>query len=154
MRRLLVLDCDGVINEFCLSVGGIPVAKWSKDSCVEQLNRIIAECEPEIVISSNWRRYVHEGHMTIDGFRILMMAIGVRRTERIISITADGPLAERGRQIREWLRSCDPYPDKIVALDDMELGHAAWGIPLVQTDGRVGLTEKDADRVIAMLKGD
>lgn len=146
------LDLDGVINEFCPSFGGIPVARWSKPECVDQLNRVVAEAGCDVVIASTWRKYVYQGHMTLEGFRILMMALGVRHTERIVGFTPDGRLADRGSQVREWWRA-NPQYDRLVAIDDMSLGYDDWGIKLVQTDGRVGLTAADADRAIALLRG-
>lgn len=153
MSSVLALDLDGVVNEFCPSSGGIPVARWSKPECVEQLNRVVAEADCDVVIASTWRHYVYQGYMNLQGFRVLMMAIGFWDSVRIVGFTPDGPLFHRGRQIREWW-GANPRYDRLVAIDDMELGHAEWGINLVQTDGRVGLTAEDADRAIALLRGD
>jgi hypothetical protein len=78
---------------------------------------------------------------------------GFQHGHRVVGVTAAGPLRRRGEQIREWWRA-NPQYDRVVAIDDMELGHQQSGIPLVQTDGRVGLTALDADRVISLLKGE
>lgn len=150
---MIALDLDGVINEFCYSAGG-HIGPWAKPECVAQLDRILDTADAQVVLSSTWRGLVHEGDMTVRGFGWLLMTHGMREYRRLVGVTPrQDPLKDRGTEIRAWWRQ-NPQYDRLVAIDDMDLGHAAWGIPLVQTDGRVGLTAADADRVIAMLKGE
>ena len=62
-----------------------------------------------------------------------------------------GKLYHRGYQIQEWL---DRHPEvtKYVVVDDMDLCINECGHPFVQTEGYLGLTEKDGDRIIEMFK--
>jgi hypothetical protein len=62
---------------------------------------------------------------------------------------------ERGIQVSEWLAiNLDeraPRPPYVV-IDDLDLGISGLGHPFVHTDGKVGLTDADADKAIALLK--
>jgi hypothetical protein len=158
MQAILFLDMDGVVNEFRCdgSFDSTDPSCWVKPACVRQLDRIIDETGCAVVISSTWRLYVHLGHMTPRGFAVMMMTHGMRNHPKIIGVTPrDGKLEDRGQECRSWLRNRRPEGGcRFVAIDDLDLGFAEWGIPLVQTDGRVGLTSQDADRAIAILKGE
>lgn len=67
---------------------------------------------------------------------------------------ADG---ERGRQCRKWLDEWAALGKMVVAVtayaavDDDDDGFAEAGIPAVITDGKVGLTAADADKLIELL---
>lgn len=57
----------------------------------------------------------------------------------------------RGDQIARYLREHGP-PAAYVVLDDEDFGITAAGHPLVQTDGAVGLTERDARKAVRLLR--
>jgi len=151
-KAVLALDVDGVLNEFSWDAGG-HIGPWAKAECVEQLDRIVVEAGCDIVLVSTWRSLVNNGLMTPRGFGALLMTHGMKEAHRLVGVTARGRLADRGEQVRAWWRA-NPQYDRLVALDDMNLGYDDWGIKLVQTDGRVGLTAADADRAIAILRGE
>jgi DNA-binding XRE family transcriptional regulator len=151
---LIFLDIDGVLNgrEF------LAEAKLCKinPECVRNLNRIMTATDARVVLSSAWRYMIHGHAMTLDGFHYLLRTHGMlgslnRQDKLIIDLTCrDEDILERPDQIRAWLRSNGHRGDqRYVVLDDLD---ADWGeLNIVQIDDRVGLTEADADRAIAML---
>ena len=126
-----------------------------------QLNRVIAATDCKLVISSAWRYLVHNKHMTLTGLENLLLTHGVNCHERVIGITRmDRNLSdkhERGKQIHDYLNNleasvCGPSDRYAVVDDDGEIGIPEAGHPFVQTDGKVGLTASDADRLIELLQ--
>lgn len=154
MPGIVFLDWDGVANHFSWDAAG-HAGPFGRPECIAELNRIAAEPGVRFVVASSWRGLVHSGDMTLAGLRVLFRSHGFRGD--IIGVTPAGPLVERGEQIRRWIReertAARMTNEPFVAIDDMDFGHTAWGVPLVQTDGRQGITRQDADRVIAKLKG-
>lgn len=171
MNRFVFLDIDGVLNahEWDSEVlcGQIHADK------VRRLNRILRETGSRIVLSSAWRYIIHRGEATLTGMEWLFRSHGIL-ADRLIGITGrDVELErakyegcpenwphtnERGRQIREWIVGAGwrHYGEsgRHVVIDDMDLGITEAGHPFVQTDGKVGLTDADAERAIAILMRD
>lgn len=175
--HILFLDIDGVLNAHQydpeIACGQIYREK------VEILNRILRVTDARIVLSSAWRYIVFREEANLMGMEWLfrshgMLAgrlIGITRRDTMIRGTYDGtpknwPLSnERGQQIIEWLEG---HPTRVAycVLDDggtvdgtpdgewTDLGITAAGHPVVWTKSSVGLTEADADRAIAILKGE
>lgn len=161
--QLIFLDIDGVLNWHQKLPGsmysGITLALAGK------FNRLLTSVpESKIVISSSWRYLILRGEMTLKGFEMLLQICGVNCRGRVIAHTiADGEiqdepahddpeawhlagLAMRRGQILKMLEELKPT--HFVVLDDLPLA----GVPnLVQTDGQVGLTDRDVDRAIQML---
>lgn len=160
----LFLDIDGVLNghEFDPAVmcGQIHPDK------VARLNRVLVATDCRIVLSSAWRYLVHRGEMNLRGMEWLLRShgvladrlVGITRADLMIRVVYDGQPAtwphtnERGHQISDWLMgdnrwTCQPY----AVVDDMDLGISEAGHPFVMTDGKVGLTVADADRLIELL---
>lgn len=172
---LLYLDIDGVLNDhqplpngYC---GLVPV-------CVQNLCKILVELpDVNIVLSSAWRYIMHKRDITPRGFEYLMMIFGAPYDvihERIVTCTdtdehtcldvglmeADAELdyewlKENGMDLRvlqierssEWL-FCGRSDGVYAILDDLPLDSPH----LIQTDGAIGLTEADADRVIEYFR--
>lgn len=162
-ESILFLDIDGVLNshDFCPKAMCGPIHRDK----VDHLNRILVATDAKVVLSSAWRYIAHRGEANLAGLDWLLRShglhagrlIGFTREDTLMqrSPTWDGstpwPVAnERGEQILDWLRF---HPaGRIAVLDDLDLGITAVGLPLVQTNGSVGLTGSDADRVIELLK--
>jgi hypothetical protein len=155
--KVLFLDIDGVLNGH----------DWDDEAkscnirreCVKHLNRVVSETGCRIVVSSSWRYMVHGGQMTLTGFWYMLRTHGLtgHGSQVIIDVTRkdDEPvnpddLFERGRQVGEWLSEHQGI-EAFVAVDDEDLGFSEYDIQAVITDGAVGLTDADADRLIAML---
>lgn len=150
--KIIFLDFDGVINN---SANG---TRWDRyepqiDNCnIRPLNRIILETEAQIVISSTWRQYIHNGYMNEWGMYILLRSHGLTSSAKILGTTRASKFSEcgpRSHQIRDWLKENEH--GRFVILDDW--WHAGEGFPdnFIQTNETTGLTELDADRAIEIL---
>lgn len=153
---IIFLDIDGVLNDHTAD----PIAESATllPRCVEQLNRIIDATDCRIVLVSAWRYMVSNAAITLHGFEYLLRTHLIHAKGRLIGMTRSDwessgiQSSERGRQVQEWLDQHHASGiGRYVAIDDLDLGYSEFGIPLVDTDGRVGLTEVEADKVIAIL---
>ncbi len=112
---------------------------------------MLGETGCDIVLSSAWRYLVHEKAMTLGGFECLLRSHGVECRHKIVGLTRkdrhiEDP-TERGREVFEYVKN---YKVKRYAIvDDLDLGFG--GMPFVQTDGKVGMTAGDADKLIELL---
>lgn len=134
MNEVLFLDFDGVL----LPSRG---RGYTADSeAVFQLNRIIKEINPFIVISSSWKR------MNCD-FEELLADWGVKNP-RLQGTTdnLNGLFVRRGHEIESWLRWNTWCTDFLILDDEADMCHL-WK-HLIQTNPETGITKKDADRVI------
>lgn len=159
--KILFLDIDGVLNDHGQMMNlycGIHPDK------VERLNTIINATNCYIVISSAWRYMILGGDMTIRGFEHMLVSHGVNCCQRIIGHTpSDNDVDTRGKQITEWINNGLPpimaqfktAHFKYVVVDDLnkEIGIqiSEAGHPLVQTNGDIGLTDSDVERIISIL---
>jgi len=161
MSKLIFMDVDGVLNDHeRVPFSEMPANYTSiTQRCVANFNRIILACEAVVVLSSSWRYLILNEHMSIHGFQTLLTSHGVRG--HLISHTrADAKLDNddyepRWMQIRDWLKEPLNHKGQKVSIDRYCIidddPDAFGGRPGVQTNGAVGLTEKDADEAIAIL---
>jgi hypothetical protein len=142
-RKIIFLDIDGVLNCFG--------DRWAKIDAMpaKLLNDIVAATDAKLVISSTWRGVVHSGHMDLHGFAYMLRSHGINAD--VVGVTTTNDEADgRGWQIRSWLAGkydgieswcvIDDNPDKLMRT-----------MPLVRTDGDVGLTLEDAQTAIEIL---
>lgn len=162
--KILFLDIDGVLNAhepFDREVGSCRIY-YDK---VQRLNHVLRKTGAVIVLSTAWRYLILNGNMKLSGFDWLLRSHGVLGN-RIIGHTAadtihDGtwngvagtwPIHnERGKQITGWLARNQEQVDYYAVVDDLDLGIREEKHPFVQTDGKVGLTDTNADELIALL---
>lgn len=153
--RIIFLDMDGVLNAYQPFSGSVP--EYNPEifpKCVRAFNRIIRHTDARIVLSSAWRNLIHFQHMSLHGFGIMLRTHGVKG-ELIGYTRADEGDEPRWRQIADWLK--DPRlqggqkieVSRYAILDDTS--EAFGGRPGVQTNGAVGLSVKDANKVIRIL---
>lgn len=149
-RRVLFLDIDGVLN-------GHRYDERAQSSTldkgpVDALNRVIDATDCRIVLSSAWRYMILGRAMTLRGFDYMLRTHGVWSADRLLSLTvADEDIQGRGNQIREWL-SGRPEIATWAVVDDMICSSMEWlESRFVRTDPDKGLTDSDADRLIALL---
>jgi hypothetical protein len=149
---VLFLDMDGVLNGHDHDEGA--ESNTLRPDCVARLNRVLAETGCSVVMSSAWRYMVLNGAMTLSGFGYMLRTHGIRVPGRLIGTTGRDTQTEdpdeRGRQIKAWLAE-HPEVTRYAVVDDMALGFE--GMPVVRTDGARGLTDADADALIALLRG-
>lgn len=155
-NRVLFMDVDGVLNSHERNAHNAFFG--IRPDCMARLNRVIAETDPQIVVSSAWRYMVLHGAMQIHGLDYLFCTHGLRRGEgiRVMGCTpSDEEYPERGEQILRCWQAFQPRVEHWAVVDDdpmnMQLGEHQWR--LVRTDGSVGMTDADADRLIRILKG-
>ncbi len=161
--KALFLDTDGVLNTRDFNAAALCAPIHPEK--VARLNRVLRATDARVVLSSSWRYLVHNGEMTRSGLEWLYRSHGLL-ADRLIGVTRPDKLVggvvephERGRQVAEFVRWWNDgprlgLPDKcrvFAAVDDVDDGFTAEGIPFLQTDGGVGLTDADADRLIELL---
>lgn len=165
--KVLFLDIDGVLNGH----------EWDDEAkscnirreCVRRLNRVVRETGCKVVLSSAWRYIVLGGDMTLRGFGYMLRTHGLTAEGGTMNLIvghteadADPPGAdgERAGQVRKWLDEWNgpfhshPKATTYAVVDDDDDGFTAAGMPCVITDGGRGLTDADADRLIALLNGE
>lgn len=155
---VLFLDIDGVLNNHVMNAHS--ESNTLLPECVEEFNRILLEVQPRVILSSAWRYMVSAGAMTLPGFAYMLRTHGVHKliSQLLYGVTrSDEVLPTRGSQIRRWLDDSNAVFSLVrsfVVLDDAPAGMCFNPVAdrLVKTDGNVGLTETDADRVIEMLR--
>lgn len=159
---LLFLDLDGCLNTHDVDpevlCGHIHTDK------VARLNYILRETDARIVLSSAWRYIVYRNEMTLAGMDWLFRSHGIL-AGRLIGITREDTMVreiytgdpstwpmvnERGQQITDW-RAENGHAGPYVVIDDLDLGISEAGHPFVWCDGKVGLTDEQAEVCIGLL---
>ena len=137
--KVLFLDVDGVLNS------DTTVEQWEGYMYVDKkkiarLQSILKKTGAEIVLSSTWRTRatMQEG----------LRQAGLRWCSQTPNLEG---YDSRGAEVALWLTE-HPEVERYVILDDIGNGFMDDQRPyFVQTDPAVGLTEKDAKRVISLL---
>lgn len=159
--KILFLDIDGVLNDHGQMMNlycGIHRDK------VDLLNEVIDATDCYIVISSAWRYMMLGGEMTVQGFEYMLLSHGLKCHNRIIGHTpSDEDVDTRGKQITEWINIILPEvlqekgisSYKAVVVDDLDkekgIQITESGHVLVQTNGKIGLTDENVNRIIEIL---
>lgn len=161
MREAIIfLDIDGCLNDHKAHANGYC---GTVPHCVASFNRILAAVpEARIVITSAWRYIAGFSDVTTAVMENVLLTHGVNCYELVKDFTRKDiskDRTDRGPQIMEWLwAKAGPqhlsHPPFLVVIDDKDLEITAMNLPFVQTDGNVGLTDADADRAIAILRGE
>lgn len=155
---VIFLDIDGVLNhpgvyaECAKRPGRTRPVDWLDRACVARINTICARTGAAVVISSGWRRYLGM-EAAVDVLREGGLSAVVRGAtpEAPFPELPDAVLLMRWGEIRAWL---DAHSDvtQWVVVDDLALQDVPEG-RFVRTDGAVGITDADADRIAAALGG-
>jgi hydroxymethylpyrimidine pyrophosphatase-like HAD family hydrolase len=150
MIKVLFLDIDGVLNTdrqqwHCQMNCITPIDEFGYEfdhKAVDNLATILEETGAEIVISSSWKFL---------GLQTLQKMWEDRKLPgTILDITPDGK--SKGWEIDEWLMECESQVNRYAIIDDendilpKQLNH------FVQTNSQFGITCKDAERVITILR--
>lgn len=169
--RVLFLDFDGVLNSasFFLKRGHEAADCEGKDwslaqldaECVKRLDRVVEKTDCRIVISSTWR--LGDTLADLHGF---LVAKGLRDDGRVIGKTPNGfndpELRDfggrllRATEIGSWLKTNGKGYDveRFAIVDDDYDAGVGYAPQFVQTDVGVGLTDADAERLVAILLRD
>jgi len=164
INKIIFLDVDGVLNDHAFDPE-ILCGQIHRDK-VQLLNGVLRATGAKIVLSSAWRYIVYRNEMNLMGLEWLFRSHGLladrligitRRDEMIRGIYNGVPSSwpatnERGEQIADWLAEND-HGGTYAVVDDLDLGISAAGHPFVRTDGKVGLTEREAAELVRLLGG-
>lgn len=162
--KVLFLDIDGVLNTDHRHIDPVLCAK---------VERVLDTTGAVVVLSSAWRNLIEAPMGTPEHYaeaRALLVGNGMteRLFESIVSQTRNlmewdaddcvhlmvgGERGHRAREITDWLTYWKGKVDAWAVVDDMGL----WvdGLPAghtVITSGRTGITDADADELIALLQ--
>lgn len=145
--KLIFLDIDGVLNsqEFWarhVAAGGRGGLDGIDDLAVRRLNHLVVVSGAYVVISSYWRFY------GMEAIQIILTQKGA--TFRLSGHTTYQRAATRGEEIAAYLADLEPTPSFVILDDDDDMGDLADH--LIQTDHRVGLTDEDVTRALAILQ--
>lgn len=150
--RILFLDVDGVLNRVsgdtdaqyaCGQVG----AGFLDADLMFQLRRVVRATGCKLVLSSAWRHWYKEPDCSL---RHVLAAFGLIVADETPEI---GTMRKylRGEEIAEWLRAHSSAVERYAIVDDDSDMLPEQQARFVRTDERHGLTEADADRLIALL---
>lgn len=148
--KVLFLDIDGVLNTdrqhwHCQMNGVTPVDEFGYEfapKAVNNLTTIFEETGAEIVISSSWKFL---------GLQTLQKMWKDRNLPgSILDITPDGD--NKGWEIDEWLLKHKGQVNGYAIIDDENDMQPEQQGHFVQTNSQFGITLKDAERVITILR--
>lgn len=150
MIKVLFLDIDGVLNTdrqqwHCQMNCITPIDEFGYEfdhKAVDNLATILEETGAEIVISSSWKFL---------GLQTLQKMWEDRKLPgTILDITPDGK--SKGWEIDEWLMECESQVNRYAIIDDENDILPKQLNRFVQTNSQFGITCKDAERVITILR--
>lgn len=146
MNPVLFLDFDGVLNSerFFVRRGKNFTTTATRDDIdpdsVQILKWILEKTQAQLVISSSWR-LMFDVDKVLDQFG-LPKSVG--KTPEINNAT-------RGEEIQAWLNA-HPECQRWLILDDEDDMLPEQFSAFFQTDPRVGLTKKVAERIVRFLE--
>lgn len=148
MEKILFLDIDGILNSeysckhptMQYKLGQDDTADTFDVNCVNRLINIIDKTGAKIVISSSWRKLFDKDEI-----------IEYLKKHGIIGVVGFTPDLKhhRGFEIQAWLDEHKDIDKFVILDDDDDMFHLSS--KLVKTDWKLGLQEKDMDKVIEML---
>mmetsp|Transcript_8083 Transcript_8083/g.12363 ORF Transcript_8083/g.12363 Transcript_8083/m.12363 type:complete len:177 (-) Transcript_8083:248-778(-) len=160
---IIFLDIDGVLLPFGgeRSTSEISCSGLFPDRTIEAFNAILKECPSSlIVLSSTWRVSQEFCQQILQAFRDYAKTNdGEFLPTQFYDVTNINNHSERQWEIHDWLSSSQNI-EAWIALDDEELIEgdtnkkycSEFQDHVVKTASHVGLTKKDAETAILLLK--
>ena len=157
--KAIFLDIDGVLNcssskSRCGSLLGVDKAK------VKILAEIVDSTGADLILSSSWKvGWEPKGrYSAYDEPHAKYLDAHLKKKGGLVckDKTRERNLAERGMGIKSYLLLHPEYTEWIVIDDEIFGDYPSRGIlpHLIKTDAAKGLTKKDADAAIKMLRGE
>ncbi len=163
---LVVSDFDGVLNRRDQWVKYDEVRRnkqfgraWYIPWCakrmldatmVGRLARLCVEGDAHLVISSSWR-----DEYALGEFADMLGVHGFPRERVLGKIGREGNgYGNRGEAIARWIRRSGNDVRAHVILDDCTHEQGIAGDAVIRTDADVGLTDRDVERALAILRGE
>ncbi len=158
--NILFLDIDGVLNstqwynsDSCIALGK-SVKRYFDPVCVGNLNRIVAETQCRVIISSSWRLLKE-----LQELQNIFYVVGFKgkiygKTPMSSSYNMENPIP-RGLEIQEWLDShTNKFKSSIkyAILDDEDDFLESQKPYFFQTDFNIGLDDTLAEKIISFYK--
>ena len=148
------VDIDGVLNthendhkkSYYANIYNLKEIIFPKK--IKLLNKIVNECNPTFVISSHWRKYG-----SLYAFNKLFKSLGFKSVFECATEFEGMEHLDRWNQIKKVL---DEYkPKKYVILDDKSINEKGTfdNKNLIHVNKKTGLTKKDIEKAIELLKG-
>ena len=117
---------------------------------VGRLARLCVEGDAHLVISSSWR-----DEYDLFEFADMLGVHGFPRERVLGKIGREGAgHGNRGEAIRRWIHLAGNDVRAHVILDDRTHEEGIEGLTVVRTDTDVGLTDRDVERALAILRGE
>lgn len=156
--KVIFLDIDGVLNsqEFLQKNKSESIDRRN----VSVLKNVIDKTGAVIVMSSAWRLWFDDNMMPKEGDSQYLYDILSEFGIKIFAKTPDFSTEEirakktfshvKAKEILAWLNENQSI-DKYAVIDDLDLINEEVNVHMVRTNGQVGITEDDANRVIDMI---
>ena len=167
MKKILFLDFDGVLNterhhEHCYENGIVPVDRYGyafDPEAVANLKLIIDETGADIVVSSSWKFWGLSAmtdmweERNLPG-KVIGITPNTMSDEMLLNANLEDwdAMAGKGHEIKEWLSKNGKDVIQYAILDDVCDMLPDQQDHFVQINPVVGITEEDAEKVIAILK--
>lgn len=167
--RIVFADFDGVLNRRDQWVPQADVVRhkaagrggyvaWCAEGMLDptmvgRLARLCVEGGARLVVSSGWRF-----EYTFDEIVAMLAAHGFPGNvpRGMLGAEGDGH-GNRGDAIRAWLHFASQvghHIERHVVLDDRTWEQGITGDSVIRTDADVGLTDRDVERALAILRGE
>lgn len=151
--KVIFLDVDGVLNNRYTAARSPGGYRGVSDELIRNVRKIVEETGARIVLSSDWR-LIREDPERGKDYKYLARKLLFTGRIRIFGHTDDISWSKRGQEIRTYL---DHHPQitEYVVLDDnpfRDFGPCGLKDHLILTDPNKGLTQKDVQRAICILK--
>lgn len=152
--KAVFLDFDGVLNYL---FGRAPVPRWVRDSGLDWgdqwiLPHLVYKLVPllkvpgvDLVVSGSWRH-----HWSMEQLIRILNDAHDGVGDRVLGVTPRKLSLSRTAAIRAWLS--ETRVSRYVIIDDDAITDPALMQHWVQVDGTIGLTNKDVERAIALIK--
>ena len=141
MNPVIFLDIDGVLNghEWIHAKEGPRI----QPGPARLLQILLERTGADVVITSTWRKWVHNKLMTLEGFARVLLASGIEA--KVIDVLPPGPPPARARMIHDWLNA--HLGTRYVVLDDLPMP----GLEQVRTAPDRGLIPANVTRACKIL---
>ena len=164
MNKIIFLDVDGVLNSKFWDNDHqreISEGKHVDLEAVKLLGTLVKRTNAKLILHSEWRFWfdetmkplrteadflantMKEAGITIAGVTPDLTTEEIRKTKKFSLVKAD--------EILLWLDDNSSFT-KWVVLDDLDLHNEEVARHQVKTDSEIGLTEKDVEKAIEILK--
>ena len=166
MKKIIFLDIDGVLNTerwYTQINKNTPKDRFGyafDPVAVDNLSKIIAESNADIVVSSSWKCFGIDGmqemwkERNLPG-KIIDITPNNISDDMLLNMNLDelDEVAIRGHEIEEWLSLHGKNVSHYVILDDIDSFLNIQKTHLVLTNPIVGITEEDVTKAISILNG-